>query len=136
MTSKQAIELEELRELALIARRMKENGLLDLLIVLAENYDDIVERLNSEKAARLGLLADSMLRGIGSAEFDPSAVSVVTRCLVEAAAPAAGGEPYVIRGPLSLLRALRDEDVVRGLSALVGMAKRLGRCLGEHDGGR
>ena len=125
---------DPLLELAEVARRLKENGILDLLRVVAENYDDIVERLSTGGAAVAGAIGSAFLEGVGEAEGSvyraAGEARVLGRCLVEALASARGAAPRVT-GPVSLLRALQDPEVARGLSLLLGVAKVLGRCMGE-----
>ena len=121
---------ETLALLAEAAVRLRETGLLELLVVLAENYEDLVEQLSTREAAAAGSLAAAALRGLGRGEAWKAAPTVekALACTVEALEPGKLEAVPPIGGLVSLLRSLGDPDVAKGLGILVHLARSLGRC--------
>ncbi len=123
---------EAFMTLAEIAARMKETGLLDLLAVLAENYDELVAMAaNSDELYAATQLARSALRGAAAGKPDKAAPTVerAAKCLIEALDEDEIKKAKPIKGLIGLVRALSDPGVARGLGLLIHIAGKLGRCL-------
>lgn len=122
--------------LAELAARLKETGLLDLLVVLAENYDEALGMVTGEEAGAGLALAAAALRGAarGGGAAAARGVEEAVSCLVEALgrSPVAGAEPVGLTG---LIRALADPRVARGLGVLLSLAAAIGECVERRSAG-
>jgi len=131
------MELEKkkaLEQLAEIAAKLRENGLLDLLAIIADRYDEILlRRLDDKRIGNTLNLVNAVLDGIGSAAT-PGAENLarnLTACIIDSADPQKLLEAKPIRGVISLLEALNDPHVSKGLGVLIEYARRLGQCMEE-----
>jgi uncharacterized protein YjgD (DUF1641 family) len=120
---------EALAALVEAAAKLRETGLLDLLVVLADHYEELLSTASGEEAGALAALGEAVARGAargGALKASPT-VERATACLVEALAPeeVEKAQPLGVTG---LLRALSDPQVARGLGILVHLARRLGAC--------
>jgi len=123
--------------LAELAARLKETGLLDLLVVLAENYDEVLGAVSGEEAGAGLALASAALRGAarGGGAAAAEGVEEAVSCLVEALGsnPVASAEPVGLAG---LIRALSDPRVARGLGVVIALAAAIGECVERRSGAR
>ena len=122
---------EAIISLAEAAAKLKESGLLDMLTTMAERYEELLLYTNEHRVYHALALAEAFLNGVGKA--DPwkakPAVEMLTSCTLEALDPQLLRSAPPIRGVFSLLKALSDPDIAKGLGALFAVAKRLGSCL-------
>jgi uncharacterized protein YjgD (DUF1641 family) len=83
-------------------------------------------------------MAPALLRGVDSGAIDELTSPALVRTLHMVSEASRDGfettSPVTITGPVSVLRALRDPDVARGLSFFVTVARSIGRQLAPgHD---
>lgn len=120
-----------LAALAELAVKLRETGLLDLLIVLAENYDEALDLAANgplSSLIALGLAAGEGARKAGAVEA-AATVEKLSECTVRALKPDNLSRARPVTGLLSLLRELSDPRVARGLGLLLHLARSLGECL-------
>ncbi len=123
--------MEALISLAEAAAKLKESGLLDLLVTMAEKYEELLLYTSSDQRVYHALsLVEAMLTGLKN--LDPwkakPAVEMLTSCVADALSPETIEKAEPIKGILSLMRALKDPYVAKGLGILVSLAAALGRC--------
>lgn len=119
-----------LEDLARIAYRLKESGLLDMLVVLAEKYEEILQGLTDQRTLHALALVQAFLDGVREADpwkYKP-AIQLMTHCVFESMDPGRLSNAKPV-GLMGLLSALRDPDVSFGLGLLIAMAKSLGGCM-------
>lgn len=123
--------------LAEAAAKLKESGMLDMLATMAEKYEELLLYTNDQRIYHALSLAEAALNGLKKA--DPwkakPAVEALTGCLAEALDANALANAPPVKGVFSLMRALGDPDVAKGLGALLYLAKRLGACLNQQAQG-
>ncbi len=130
--------LEAIIALAKAAAKLKESGMLDMLVTIAEKYEELLTLTASDQRVYHALaLLEAMLTGLKNA--DPwkakPAVETLTSCLVNALDPEEMKKAEPVKGLMSLLKALRDPYVAKGLGVLIALARSLGRCVsGESKG--
>jgi uncharacterized protein YjgD (DUF1641 family) len=137
-------EIAAIETLIDIAVKLKESGLLDILKLAAERSEELIAYVSNDTGLMRSLaVADAAMNGLRN--LDPGELSRLkksveesTECLLEALSKTSfkSVEP---KGTLSLLGALRDENVRRGLTILVELARNLGAsCTGskEQTGGQ
>jgi len=127
---------QALAALAELAAKLKETGLLDLLIVLAENYDEPLALASTgplSSLLTLGLAAAEGAHRGGAAEAAAS-VEKLAQCTTEALRPENLAAVKPVAGVISLMRELSDPHVARGLGLLIHLARSLGRCVEEAGG--
>jgi len=127
-------EVQALESLLVLAVRLKESGLLDLLTILAERYEEVVALISNDTAMMRGIaLADAAMNSIRS--LDPhdmprlkKTIEEIMGCALKAIAriDPAKMKP---RSTLGILAGLRDEDVRAGLTLLLEIAGSIGRCV-------
>lgn len=123
--------MEALLTLAKTAAKLKESGLLDMLATIAEKYEEMLLYTSSDQRVYHALaILEAALTGLKNA--DPwkakPAVEKLTACLVNALTPENIEKAQPVQGVFSLMKALKDPDVAKGLGILIAMAKALGRC--------
>ncbi len=127
----EALEEEALATLMKIAVKLKESGLLDMLETIAEKYEELLLYTSSDRRVYHALAAvEATLNGMKEADpwkYKP-AIEKLTACLFKAldAEELAKAEP--VKGIRSLLRALSDPRVAKGLGLLLHIAAKLGEC--------
>jgi len=124
---------QALEALAELAAKLKETGLLDLLVVLAENYDEPLAAAANGPASSLALLGMAAARGAheGGAPEAAETVEKLARCTTEALQPTNISKAKPVKGIVSLMKELSDPHVARGLGLLLHIARSLGRCLDQ-----
>jgi uncharacterized protein YjgD (DUF1641 family) len=122
---------QALEALAELAAKLKETGLLDLLVVLAENYDEPLGMASNGPLSSLAVLGLAAAQGAheGGAAEAAETVERLARCTTEALKPENLAQARPVKGVVSLLRELSDPYVARGLGLLLHLARSLGRCL-------
>ena len=119
--------------LAEAAAKLKESGMLDMLATMAEKYEELLLYTNDQRVFHALALAEAALNGLHRA--DPwkakPAVEQLTGCVAEALDAEALAKAPPVKGVFSLLKALSDPDVAKGLGALLYLAKKLGACLNK-----
>ena len=123
--------LEALVSLAEAAAKLKESGLLDLLTTMAEKYEELLLYTSSDRRVYHALgLVEAMLTGMKN--VDPwkakPAVEKLTECIMTALSPETIEKAEPVKGVLSLMRALKDPNVAKGLGILLSLAAALGKC--------
>lgn len=128
---------EAIISLAEAAAKLKESGLLDMLTTMAEKYEELLLYTNEQRVYHALALAEAVLNGVGRA--DPwkakPALEALTSCTLEALDPQLLKTAPPVKGVLSLLKALSDPDIAKGLGALFAVAKKLGSCLRALEAG-
>jgi hypothetical protein len=124
-----------LKELAGLAVRMKEAGLLGWLKAFTENADKLIALAAADDALARSLgLAHAVSEGITRPEVHEiikakDSIKELSTCTIKALAMLDASNVRPVGGVLGLLKALGDEDVKEGLGALIALAKGLGACL-------
>jgi len=120
-----------IENLAFIAYKLKESGLLDMLAVLAEKYEELLQSIGSDQRVFHAMAAmQAVLDGMRNADpwkYKP-ALQLMTHCVFQGMDPEklAGAKPV---GLLGLMSALRDPDISFGLGVMLAMAKNVGKCM-------
>ena len=126
--------VEAIISLAEAAAKLKESGLLDMLTTMAEKYEELLLYTNDQRVFHALALGEAALNGLKQA--DPwkakPAVEALTGCLVNALDAQALAKAPPVKGVFSLLKALSDPDVAKGLGAMIYLAKQLGACLNKQ----
>lgn len=130
-------ELESIKTLARVAVSLKEAGILDLLAELAERSEEILTSMAGDRSLYRTLgVADALQTGVNKVGDDDfidakAALEELARCGLKGLAYAYREAKPV--GLLSLLGAIRDPDVQKGLGILIAIAKGLGAACGESE---
>ena len=133
-------EEKALAELVEVAVKLKESGLLGWLKAFTENADKLLALAVADETLARGLgLGHAVAEGLREPKpqevIDAKrSVSELVSCTVKALAAAEPAKARPVGGLLGLMRALGDEDVKKGLGALIALAKHLGACLREKEG--
>jgi uncharacterized protein YjgD (DUF1641 family) len=129
---------QALQALAELAAKLKETGLLDLLVVLAENYDEPLSLAANGPLSGLAALALAAGQGAarGGAAEAAETVERLSECATQALRPESLAQVRPVTGIISLLRELGDPRVARGLGLLIHLARSLGDCLPGAGGPR
>jgi uncharacterized protein YjgD (DUF1641 family) len=127
--------IEALNTLIEVAVKLKETGLLDLLVVLADRYDEILALLNKPSVANSVMIVDAVLDGIGQVDVSSARPGIerASKCIVRSFSSGELKKAPRIRGILDLVRALRDPRVAKGLSLILGVAGIIGSCVLESE---
>lgn len=125
-------ELDEaITDLARIAYRLKESGLLDMLVALADQYEELLQGLGADQRVYHTIAAaQAVLDGMRNADpwkYKP-AIQLMTHCAMQGMDPEELSKAKPV-GLLGLLGALRDPDISFGLGVLLAMAKKVARCM-------
>ncbi len=125
--------IEALNTLIEVAVKLKETGLLDLLVVLADRYDEILALLNKPSVANSVTIVDAILDGLGQVDISHVRPSIerVSKCVAQSLSSSELRNAPRIHGILDLVRALRDPRIAKGLSLILGIAGVIGRCVLE-----
>ncbi len=127
--------MEALITLAETAAKLKESGILDMLETIAEKYEELLLYTSSDHRVYHALAAlEAVLTGLKKSDpwrYKP-ALEKMTECLVNAFDPETLQEARPVQGVFSLMKALRDPDVAKGLGVLIAIAKSLGRCVSSR----
>ncbi len=122
---------EAIIDLARIAYRMKESGLLDMLVALADQYEELLQALGADQRVYHAMAAmQAFLDGMRDADpwkYKP-AIQLMTQCVFQGMDPEELSKAKPV-GLLGLMGALRDPDISFGLGVMLAMAKRVGRCM-------
>ncbi|BEP16877.1 hypothetical protein PYJP_02290 [Pyrofollis japonicus] len=127
--------MEALESLMKMAAKLKESGLLDLLETMAEKYEELLMYTGSDQRVYHMLAAlEAALNGMKAA--DPwkykMAIEKMTSCAMSALDPEELQKVKPVKGLFSLLRALSDPNVAKGLGIMLYLAARLGACMGQE----
>ena len=125
--------IDALNTLIEVAVKLKETGLLDLLVVLADRYDELLSLLNKPSVANSVMIVDAILDGIGQADVSSARPGIerASRCIVRSFSSGELKKAPRIRGVLDLVRALKDPRIAKGLSFILGIAGVIGSCVLE-----
>ncbi|MEM0139932.1 MAG: DUF1641 domain-containing protein [Ferroplasma sp.] len=104
---------------------LKKNGVLESLQGLAYLASSFQSILDDEMIAGIGSLANSFL-GLLSATGSPALMSSLDRVSDELASGELGKD-IKVKGTFSLLNQLKDPEIQRGLSIMLGLLKTLGK---------
>ena len=114
--------------------KLKENGMLDMIIALANMSEELMELgLNDRRLHHAMAAADGALNALE--DVDPIVfkenVEYINECAIKAL-----DNPNLLKelkpvGIGGLLKVLKDPDIGIGLALMLGIAKSLGRCLRE-----
>jgi uncharacterized protein YjgD (DUF1641 family) len=126
--------VEALLSLAEAAAKLKESGLLDLLVTMAEKYEELLLYTSSDQRVYHALsLLEAALTGLKN--VDPwkakPAIEMVTSCFMNALSPETIEKAEPVKGIMSLMRALKDPYVAKGLGILLSLAAALGKCASQ-----
>ncbi len=124
--------LEAIMALARAAAKLKESGMLDMLVTIAEKYEELLVYSASDRRVYHAIaLLEALLTGLKN--VDPwkakPAVETLTSCMVSALDPEEMKKAEPVKGLMSLLKALRDPYVAKGLGVLIAIARSLGKCI-------
>ena len=127
---------EALTTLMKVAAKLKESGLLDLLETMAEKYEELLLYTGSDQRIYHALaMLEATLNGLK--EADPwkykLALEKMTSCLVGALDPEEMQKAKPVKGVFSLVRALSDPRVAKGLGIMLYLAARLGACMEQGE---
>jgi uncharacterized protein YjgD (DUF1641 family) len=128
---------QALEALAELAAKLKETGLLDLLVVLAEGYDEALNVTANGPLSSLAVLGLAAARGAGEAGAPEAAETVekLARCTTEALKPENLAKARPVKGIIGLVRELSDPRVAAGLGLLLHLARSLGECMETRGAG-
>jgi uncharacterized protein YjgD (DUF1641 family) len=126
--------MEAILSLAEAAAKLKESGLLDMLVTMAEKYEELLLYTSSDHRVYHALsLLEATLTGLKN--VDPwkakPALEMLTSCIANALSPETIEKAEPVKGVLSLMRALRDPYVAKGLGILIALAAAIGKCATE-----
>ena len=123
---------EALLDLLKALAKLKESGLLDMIATMTEKYEEALLYTSSDHRVYHALaMIEAALNGLKNADpwrYKP-AVEAMTSCLVSALDPEEMRKAKPVKGVVSLLRALSDPNVARGLGLLLHLAGKLGACI-------
>jgi len=129
---------EALTSLMKVAAKLKESGLLDLLETMAEKYEELLLYTGSDQRVYHALAAlEAALNGLKDA--DPwkykLALEKMTSCFINALDPEEMQKAKPVKGVFSLIKALSDPRVAKGLGLMLYLAARLGACMEQGEKG-
>lgn len=119
-----------------LLEQLHQKGLLDIAIAGLEQGDhvlDVLVKQASRPVAVNGIQTVIALAQLSLA-LDPQKVSQLGKGVISGVEAAATNRGPQIDGMLDLLKALRDPDVARGLSAMLAILKGLGGSLSTSPG--
>ncbi len=126
---------EALLDLLKALAKLKESGFLDMLTTIAEKYEEALLYTSSDQRVYHALaMVEAALNGLKQADpwkYKP-AVEAMTGCLVSALDPEEMRKAKPVKGVFSLMKALSDPNVARGLGLLIYLAGRLGACMAQQ----